>query len=114
MKYDRKRIAKIAGVNYQQSKNWSLAWKQAWAFVKAEMLAKHKEVTLTFFRLSDSKCGTKKKGDERVITFTTNLSLIPEIHHPKSEGSKIVGFKRVYDLESGGWRSFHAKQLKVA
>lgn len=54
---------------------------------------------------------TKVNGEERVMSCTLNLDLIPQEFHPKSskESSKDEEeptVMRVFDLEAMGWRSF--------
>jgi len=51
---------------------------------------------------------TKKDGTERVMLCTRNTDLIPPENHPKGTGDKQQNYAvmPVWDLESGGWRSF--------
>lgn len=54
---------------------------------------------------------TKVNGDERIMTCTTNYSIIPQDQHPKSWSLAWNGVYRVYDVEADGWRSFRSESV---
>lgn len=116
-KYNLSLIAKLAQLNYSQKEwtfsNWSIAWKQAWSFVKLQMAAKSGEVEVKFKRKTDSRTDpTKKRGDSQIMIGTTNLDLVPTEDHPKEQRPKKFGLQKIYVFGSG-WRSFNSYQLEV-
>ena len=48
----------------------------------------------------------KLNGDERVMTCTKKLDLIPEDSRPKTEKEPPKGNVNVWDINANGWRSF--------
>ena len=48
----------------------------------------------------------KLNGDERVMTCTKKLDLIPEDSRPKTEKTSPKGNVTVWDINAKGWRSF--------
>lgn len=66
------------------------------------------EAAQKLFELNDTwkVTFTKKDGSERVMVCTRKLEKIPVENHPK--GNKEINYEvmPVWDLESGGWRSF--------
>jgi hypothetical protein len=48
----------------------------------------------------------KLNGDERVMTCTKKLDLIPEANRPKTEKVPPVGNITAWDINANGWRSF--------
>jgi len=48
----------------------------------------------------------KLNGDERVMTCTKKLDLIPEDSRPKTDKEPPKGNVNVWDLSAKGWRSF--------
>lgn len=60
---------------------------------------------------------TKKDGSERKMRCTTNLALIPILHHPKKKiedvekSDKVITSYSVYDLDKLQWRSFVIENL---
>ena len=48
----------------------------------------------------------KLNGDERVMTCTKKLDLIPEDSRPKTEKEPPEGNVNVWDINAKGWRSF--------
>jgi hypothetical protein len=48
----------------------------------------------------------KLNGDERVMTCTKKLDLIPEDSRPKTEKTPPKGNVTVWDINAKGWRSF--------
>ena len=59
--------------------------------------------TVTFLKLD---------GDERIMTCTKNLKVIPEAHHPKTDKKIKEGNVNVWDLNAQGWRSFKYDRVK--
>lgn len=59
----------------------------------------HKKVEVKF---------TKKNGEQRQMTCTKHLQLIPEEFHPNGKGTKKENEEvaKVFDLEKQAWRSF--------
>jgi len=58
---------------------------------------------------------TKVNGEERIMTCTTNLQLIPEYARPKTEGDisdKESPVQRAFDLNKNEWRSFRKENVK--
>jgi len=48
----------------------------------------------------------KLNGDERVMTCTKKLDLIPEDSRPKTDKEPPKGNLNVWDINAKGWRSF--------
>jgi hypothetical protein len=48
----------------------------------------------------------KLNGDERVMTCTKKLDLIPEDSRPKTDKQPPKGNLTVWDINAKGWRSF--------
>ena len=59
--------------------------------------------TVTFLKLD---------GDERIMTCTKSLKIIPEANHPKTDNKAIEGNVNVWDLNAKGWRSFKYDRVK--
>ena len=53
----------------------------------------------------------KANGEEREMTCTRNLELIPEVAHPKTH-KEIGDSLPVFDLDKMGWRSFRFDSLR--
>jgi hypothetical protein len=53
----------------------------------------------------------KLDGDERVMTCTKSLDLIPEASHPKTDKESKPGTITVWDLNAKGWRSFRYERV---
>tara|TARA_B100001964_G_scaffold153567_1_gene168903 strand:+ start:76 stop:360 length:285 start_codon:yes stop_codon:yes gene_type:complete len=58
---------------------------------------KEKTAVVTFLKLD---------GDERIMTCTKSLKIIPEESHPKTDKKVKEGNVNVWDLNAKGWRSF--------
>ena len=54
----------------------------------------------------------KLDGDERIMTCTKDLKVIPEANHPKTDKKAIEGNVNVWDLNAKGWRSFKYDRVK--
>ncbi len=68
-------------------------------------LLNEQTVTVTFKKLD---------GDERVMTCTKNLQVIPEANHPKGVKEGKPGTITVWDTNAQGWRSFvYDRVIKV-
>ena len=48
----------------------------------------------------------KLDGDERIMTCTKSLDVIPEESRPKTDKEPKVGTVTVWDTTAKGWRSF--------
>ena len=59
--------------------------------------------TVTFLKLD---------GDERIMTCTKSLKIIPEANHPKTDKKAKEGNVNVWDLNAKGWRSFKYDRIK--
>ena len=59
--------------------------------------------TVTFLKLD---------GDERIMTCTKDLKVIPEASHPKTDKKAKEGNVNVWDLNAKGWRSFKYDRVK--
>ena len=59
--------------------------------------------TVTFLKLD---------GDERIMTCTKSLKIIPEANHPKTDKKAKEGNVNVWDLNAKGWRSFKYDRVK--
>ena len=59
--------------------------------------------TVTFLKLD---------GDERIMTCTKSLKIIPEVNHPKTDKKAKEGNDNVWDLNAKGWRSFKYDRVK--
>ena len=59
--------------------------------------------TVTFLKLD---------GDERIMTCTKALKVIPEASHPKTDKKAKEGNVNVWDLNAKGWRSFKYDRVK--
>ena len=59
--------------------------------------------TVTFLKLD---------GDERIMTCTKSLKIIPEANHPKTDKKAKKGNVNVWDLNAKGWRSFKYDRIK--
>ena len=49
---------------------------------------------------------TKLNGDQRVMTCTKSLNIIPKENHPKSNPKAHDTNITVWDMNAKGWRSF--------
>ena len=49
---------------------------------------------------------TKLNGDQRVMTCTKSLNIIPKENHPKSNTKAHDTNITVWDMNAKGWRSF--------
>ena len=58
---------------------------------------KEKTAVVTFLKLD---------GDERIMTCTKSLKIIPEEKQPKTDKKVKEGNVNVWDLNAKGWRSF--------
>ena len=54
----------------------------------------------------------KLDGDERIMTCTKDLKVIPEVNHPKTDKKAKEGNVNVWDLNAKGWRSFKYDRVK--
>ena len=54
----------------------------------------------------------KLDGDERIMTCTKDLKVIPEASHPKTDKKAKEGNVNVWDLNAKGWRSFKYDRVK--
>ena len=54
----------------------------------------------------------KLDGDERIMTCTKSLKVIPEANHPKTDKQAKEGNINVWDLNAKGWRSFKYDRVK--
>ena len=54
----------------------------------------------------------KLDGDERIMTCTKSLKIIPEESHPKTDEKVKEGNVNVWDLNAKGWRSFKYDRVK--
>jgi len=54
----------------------------------------------------------KLDGDERIMTCTKNLAVIPTEHHPKTSKPGKPETITVWDLNAKGWRSFRYDRIK--
>ena len=54
----------------------------------------------------------KLDGDERIMTCTKDLKVIPEASHPKTDKKAKEGNVNVWDLNAKGWRSFKDDRVK--
>ena len=54
----------------------------------------------------------KLDGDERIMTCTKSLKIIPEANHPKTDKKAKEGNVNVWDLNAKGWRSFKYDRVK--
>ncbi|SVB58364.1 uncharacterized protein METZ01_LOCUS211218 [marine metagenome] len=54
----------------------------------------------------------KLDGDERIMTCTKDLKVIPEANHPKTDKKAKEGNVNVWDLNAKGWRSFKYDRVK--
>ena len=54
----------------------------------------------------------KLDGDERIMTCTKSLKIIPEANHPKTDKKAKEGNVNVWDLNAKGWRSFKYDRIK--
>ena len=59
--------------------------------------------TVTFLKLD---------GDERIMTCTKSLKIIPEANHPKTDKKAKEGNFNVCDLNAKRWRSFKYDRVK--
>ena len=48
----------------------------------------------------------KLDGDERIMTCTKKIDLIPESNRPKTDKKPPEGNVVVWDINANGWRSF--------
>ena len=56
----------------------------------------------------------KKNGEERIMSCSRNLDVIPKSHHPVGTSSKLSDdVCRVFDLEKQEWRSFRYDSVKL-
>ena len=54
----------------------------------------------------------KLDGEERIMTCTKSLEIIPESSHPKNEKPGKEGTITVWDVNANGWRSFRYDRVK--
>ena len=55
----------------------------------------------------------KKNGDERVMTCTKSLDVIPKENHPTDSKTPKEGLVNVWDTTAQGWRSFYYDRVKI-
>ena len=54
----------------------------------------------------------KLDGDERIMTCTKSLNIIPKENQPKTDKQAKEGNVNVWDLNAKGWRSFKYDRVK--
>lgn len=55
----------------------------------------------------------KKDGDERVMTCTKSLDVIPKESHPSDGKTLKEGLLNVWDVTAQGWRSFYYNRVTI-